>query len=147
MLRGAGENKQDIIYTLKGGTHPDTTARQPDKHRREGTWGGQETCEAQRSPGSGANFVATLQSFQAHKHTHFFLGVFFPFSPSPVTTHRLYTLRLLQKLSINHSFLRKVWVLSDVLRLHTRKMPPTITQCVFSDVHFNPFPLREGRKS
>lgn len=34
VLRGPGENKQDIIYTLKGGTHPNTTARQPDKHWR-----------------------------------------------------------------------------------------------------------------
>lgn len=34
LLRGPGEQTGHYIYTLKGVTHPDTTARQPDKHRR-----------------------------------------------------------------------------------------------------------------
>lgn len=34
LLRGPGEQTGHSIYTLKGVTHPDTTARQPDKHRR-----------------------------------------------------------------------------------------------------------------
>lgn len=77
---------------------------------------------------------ALLQHTHIHTHVH-------------THTHSMSTLGLLQKLFINHSFLGKVWVLSDLLRWYMRKMPQTITQHVFSDEHFNPFPLREDRKS